>query len=83
MIQTTVQSAQTNLPQLLEKVLDGEEIIIEQNGKALARIVPIEESELPEYNPNWFGMDEGKGWIAADFNETPDEIIKSFYGEDE
>lgn len=83
MIQTTVQAAQTDLPQLLQKVLDGEEIIIEQNGKALARIVPIEENEKAEYNPNWLGMDEGKIWMAPDFNETPKEFIDAFYGEDD
>ena len=83
MIQTTVEAAQTSLPQLLEKIMDGEEIIIEQDGRALARIVPIEKGEKAEYNPNWFGMDEGKIWMSSDFNETPKEIIEAFYGEDE
>lgn len=83
MIQTTIQAAQTNLPQLLEKMLDGEEIIIEQDGKALARIVPMEKNEKAQYNSNWFGMDEGKIWMAPDFNETPQEVIDAFYGEDE
>lgn len=83
MIQTTVQAEQTDLSQLLKKVLDGEEIIIEQDGKALARIVPIEKEKTVEYNPNWFGMDEGKIWLSPDFNETPQEILDAFYGEDE
>ncbi len=83
MIQTTVQAAQTNLPQLLEKMLDGEEIVIEQDGKALARIVPIEAKGTVEYNPNWLGMDRGKIWIAPDFKELPEDFLKAFYGEDQ
>ena len=83
MIQTTVESAQSNLPQLLEKVQAGEEIVIEQNGKALARIVAVEEDEeTTEYNPNWIGMDKGKIWTEPDFNETPDDMMRAFYGED-
>ena len=83
MIQTTVQLAQTDLSQLLEKVLNGEEIVIEQDGKALARIVPIEQNETAEYNPNWFGMDEGKIWMSPDFKELPAGFLKAFYEEDE
>lgn len=83
MIQTTVEKAQINLAHLLERVREGEEVVIEENGKALARIVGVDQDEAAQYNPNWFGMDEGKGWIAPDFNETPEDIINSFYGENE
>jgi hypothetical protein len=43
----------------------------------MVRLVPIE----PE-NKDWFGMDEGKAWIADDFDELPDDIMAAFYGED-
>ena len=32
------------------------------SAKPLVKLVPIQERE------DWFGMDEGKGWIADDFN---------------
>lgn len=99
MIQTNVEAAQANLAQLIEKVLAGEVVVLERDGKALARIVRVEETEVEEkdvaekklaekklaegYNPNWFGMDQGKIWMAEDFNELPEDILKSFYGEDE
>lgn len=54
--------------------LNGEEFIIERDGKPVAKLSPIKPEE------DWFGMDEGKGWIADDFDETPQEIIDAFEG---
>ena len=42
------------------------------------RLVPVREEK-----EDWFGMDEGKGWIADDFDDLPEDILKAFYGEDE
>lgn len=89
MIQTNVEAAQANLAQLIEKVLAGEVVVLERDGKALARIVRVEETEVEEkdvaekklaegYNPNWCGMDQGKIWMAEDFNELPEDLLKSF-----
>jgi uncharacterized protein (DUF433 family) len=35
-----------------------------------------------EYIENWFGMDEGKSWIADDFDETPQDIIDASEGKE-
>jgi antitoxin (DNA-binding transcriptional repressor) of toxin-antitoxin stability system len=50
--------------------LEGEETIIEQNGKPVAKVSPVKSDE------DRFGLDEGKGWIADDLDETPEEFLE-------
>jgi len=62
--------AKSRLSQLVEMAKNGEEVVIAKNGVPEARLVP--------FNPrpkDWFGMDEGKIWMADDFNELPDDIL--------
>ncbi len=72
MSQITLQNAEKNWTEILRKALEGEETIIEQNGKPVAKVSPVKVEE------DWFGMDDGKGWIADDFDETPQDIIDAF-----
>lgn len=74
MTQITLQNAEKNWAEILQKALSGEETIIERDGKPVAKLSPIESDE------DWFGMDEGKGWIADDFDETPQDLIEAFEG---
>lgn len=76
MSQITLQNAEKNWAEILRKVLQGEETIIEQDGKPVAKVSPVKDEE------DWFGMDEGKGWIADDFDETPQNIIDAFEGKE-
>ena len=59
----------------MQKALNGEEVIIERDGKPVAKVSPIKSDD-----EEWFGMDDGKGWIADDFNETPQEFIDALEG---
>ena len=70
MSRITIQNAEKNWAEILRKALEGEETIIEQNGKPVAKVSPVKSDE------DWFGMDEGKVWIADDFNETPEEFLE-------
>ena len=70
MTQMTLQAAEKNWAEILQKALNGEETIIERNGKPIARVLPYKAEE------DWFGMDEGKGWIADDFDETSEEFSR-------
>ncbi len=45
--------------------MQGEEAIIEQDGKPVAKVSPVQDEE------DWFGMDD-------DFDETPEDIIEAF-----
>lgn len=70
MTKVNVHEAKTNLSKLIKKAMQGEEVIIAKNGVPEVRIVPIEKKEK-----DWFGMDAGKGWIAEDFDELPEDIL--------
>ena len=76
MTQITLQAAEKSWTEILQKALNGEEVIIERDGKPVAKVSPIKADE------DWFGMDEGKGWIADDFDETPQEVIDAFEGKE-
>ena len=76
MIQITLQTAEKSWAEILQKALNGEEIIIECDGKPVAKVSPYKTED------DWFGMDEGKGWIADDFDETPGEFSE-YLGEEE
>ena len=78
MTKVNMHEAKSRLSQLVELAKSGEEVVIARNGKDEVRIVPISESEK-----DWWGMDEGKGWIADDFDELPEDLMRAFNGEDE
>ena len=70
MTQITLQTAEKSWTEILQKALNGEEFIIERDGKPVAKLSPIKADE------DWFGMDDGKIWIADDFDETPEEFLE-------
>ena len=54
---------------LLARVAAGEEIVFEEDGKAVARLVPV------PANPRIDGLQEGQGWSSEDFDAPlPDEF---------
>jgi antitoxin (DNA-binding transcriptional repressor) of toxin-antitoxin stability system len=61
--------------ELIIRVQSGEEILLAQNGIAIARLMPIRASaqlRIP-------GQDKGKVTIAPDFNAPlPDQILSDF-----
>ena len=67
--------AKTQLSKLVERALDGEEIVITRRGKAAVRLVP----ERPQGGfASLQGVWEGKAWIADDFDELPDDLARAF-----
>ena len=78
MTKMNIHEAKTNLSKLIEKAMNGEEVVITKAGKPKVQLVPIEQKE-----EDWFGMDEGKIWIADDFDELPEDILAAFNGDDE
>jgi prevent-host-death family protein len=70
--------AKTHLSQLVERALQGEEIVIGRAGKGLVKLVPMEEKKPPRVP----GRYEGQIWISDDFDDPlPEEIMKYFRGE--
>lgn len=51
---------------------NGDEVVLEENGEPLVKIIPIEKSEP---RPRVFGLGKGKTWMSEDFDdELPDEF---------
>lgn len=71
MTKVNMHEAKSRLSKLVELAENGADIVIARNGVPRVRLVPVEEQQK-----NWFGMDEGKGWIADDFNELPEDILE-------
>ena len=71
--------AKTHLSKLVEKGLQGEDIVIGKAGVPLVKLVVIK----PEKKKRTPGAMKGKIWMAPDFDECDAEIEKLFYGEDD
>jgi antitoxin (DNA-binding transcriptional repressor) of toxin-antitoxin stability system len=74
-ITVTIPEASQQFSQLMGQVMLGEEIIICENGEAIATIKPSPKKRQPRIA----GQDKGKIFITTDFNEPlPDDILDSF-----
>ena len=69
-----IRDAQAQFSRLLKRVAAGEEIIIANAGKPVARLVPYKESP-PRRKP---GSLKGKIWISPDFDKADKEIEALF-----
>lgn len=69
-----VHEAKTHLSKLLERVLAGEDIVIERRGHPVALLTRVEPSHPPR-----FGTDRGRVVIADDFDAAlPDDLADAF-----
>jgi len=67
-----VDEAQTQLPQMLSLVTAGNEVIIAEGDKLVAKIVPI----LPYLQARIAGLNKGKIWVSDDFDDPlPDQFL--------
>ncbi len=72
--------AKTHFSKLIERVMQGEEIIIAKAGKPVAKLVPIEKSKPVRR----FGLMKGQIKIAPDFDDPlPDDILAAFEGRED
>ena len=71
-----VHEAKTHLSRLLEKVEEGEEVVIARAGVPVARLVPVSPPSQRE-----LGFERGRVFIADDFDAPlPDDELKLFEG---
>jgi prevent-host-death family protein len=78
---TNISEAKASLSRLVEKVLQGEEVIIGKAGKPVVRLVPFDLDATPRRLGA--GAWRGQIWIADDFDELPDNLWQLFAGEDD
>ena len=69
-----VYEAKTHLSKLLDRVSEGEEIVIARGGRPVARLVPLATRSEPRTPGAWRGRVE----IGAGFEELPEEVMRAF-----
>ncbi len=77
-MQVNMHEAKSQLSRLGERAWEGEEVVIAKAGKPYLRLVPYRRPNQPRR----LGDLKGQIWIAPDFDETPEEVIKAFEGEE-
>lgn len=71
----TEQEAQEQFSEWMDRALDGDEVLIERDGRPVVRLVPLE--PLPVI-PRVAGALKGKIFIADDFDTLPEEFVRAF-----
>jgi prevent-host-death family protein len=73
-----IHEAKTHLSRLIERIAQGEEIIIAKAGKPVARLVGYAENRAPRVGGRWKGLVH----IRDDFDAPlPPEMNSGFQGE--
>jgi prevent-host-death family protein len=65
-MKVNIHMAKTQFSQLIERVAEGERIVIAKAGKPVARLVPIRRPDRARV----FGQDRGKFAVPDDFNPS-------------
>ena len=74
------EQAEDHLPQLVERAVAGEEIILDSNGKPVAKLDVLEEkNKKPRSGGQW----KGKVKIYKDFDELPESFMAAFRKDNE
>jgi prevent-host-death family protein len=70
-----IYQAKTHLSRLIDRVAQGEEIVIAKAGRPKAKLVPFRESAAPREPANLLGL----SFVADDFDDPlPPEIQSAF-----
>jgi prevent-host-death family protein len=72
-----IYEAKTQLSKLVDLASSGTDVVIARAGKPVARLTTLKE----EKRPLVYGLLQGEGWMADDFNDPlPDDILAGFEG---
>ncbi|MBV9242610.1 MAG: type II toxin-antitoxin system Phd/YefM family antitoxin [Acidobacteria bacterium] len=63
-MKVSVYEAKSKLSQMINKALEGEEVVITRNGKDVVTLSPIQKKKR-----DWIGMWEGQVKIRDDFDD--------------
>jgi antitoxin (DNA-binding transcriptional repressor) of toxin-antitoxin stability system len=72
-----IREAKGRLSELISQVENGEDVVITRHGAPVARLVRF--VQPGERVP---GALKGRIWMADDFDELPDEVIRAFEGDE-
>lgn len=71
---TNIHEAKSQLSKLIDRALQGEEVVIAKAGLPVVRLVPIHADTSPRVGGQW----KGRVRVADDFDSLPDEIADAF-----
>jgi len=63
-MKVSVYEAKSKLSQMINKALEGDEVVITRNGKDVVKLEPVQKKKR-----NWVGMYEGKIRIHDNFDD--------------
>ncbi len=69
-----IHQAKSNLSELIDHAMSGEEIIIAKAGQPMVRLVPVQLDQSPRTGGQW----KGRVRIADDFDALPADIASAF-----
>ncbi len=70
----TIHEADSQLSRLIDRAMNGEEVIIARAGRPMVRLVPIVADQPPRVGGQW----KGRVRIAEDFDSLPEDIASAF-----
>ena len=76
---TNIADAKASLSKLVEKVLQGEEVVIGKAGKPVAKLVPYNYDSSPRDLSQ--GIWKDQVWMSQDFDTLPEEFVAAFMGD--
>ena len=76
-MKVSVYEAKSKLSQMINKALEGEEVVITRNGEETVKLTPVSKKK-----GNWIGMYDGQIEIGDNFDD-PLEEFEYFNGEAE
>ncbi len=74
----TLHQAKSQLSNLVDAALTGEEVVIARSGSPLVRLVPVQSPKQRRQ----LGLDAGKIFISDDFDAPIPELEHLFHGEE-
>ncbi len=78
MIQVNIHEAKTHFSKLIQRVINGEEVVIARSGEPVARLGPISHKGTRPRKP---GSAKGLVQIGEDFDAPlPEDLQKAFLG---
>lgn len=74
--QVNIYEARTQFSQLIDRAIQGEEIVIAKSGEPVVKLVRV--TQTAERKP---GILAGQIWIADDFDEFTEQDEQDWYGD--
>lgn len=71
---SNIHEAESQLSKLIDRAMQGEEVVIARAGMPVVRLVPIQNDFSPRVGGQW----KGRIKMADDFDSLPDDVAEAF-----